>query len=856
MYIERNADRQLQRIIENMGRPGYVLVARQMGKTNLLLNAKRNNSGSNNTFAYLDVSNQFPDLRSFFRNIVDTIIETSSGAFDSILDNIAEKRITSTKFPHKEHESELLEILRSTSGKLTICLDEIDALTKSSYSDQVFSFIRSVYFSGRSNFAEFNRITYILSGVAEPADIIKNKDISPFNIGEKIYLDDFSQEEASQLIKKSSLPDNSNIHSRVFWWANGHPRITWDIGSELEDLVAKGEEISIELVDAAVSKLYFSEVDNPPIDHIKRLAAENQEIRDALISIHYDRSESLSESVRTKLYLAGVTKGAPRQGPVEFKNKIVEDSLTESFLLSLPSPSATESLDRGIADYNECNYVGAISHFRSLIKSTANSLVLTHSLWLAKALYRVGEYEMVKDALNDVLVLLPKNPKSKEELEANYLSGATSLRLDLYRDALEQLSMIISNSEKTPFYYEAAVDYLTASLALKENKSLADNEILCNRLIAERSSILGAPSIYRSQTELFALLHYLLAQIFVRKHMNDRAASLAGIGIEFASLNTKILLLILLYDCSTTASRQTALHQSIALLKHCKGFAESTEGKDDIVSIQSLYDILSRLSSSKKVTEIADIFNHIKNESKAGLSEAIILRHLSDMSLVSGDTQVGSAILEALFSLGRGGINSADQRYVLRSIILTNPKNIVLYARRYFNTFDESNPTSLDDLVVLNNIAVNSMASHTANIAATAIDFIKKFLSSDNSISEGEMNCINLLFQYLEILQSFTSHPSVADIASARAFFSKISSFNDFALLGFQQNHPKQMQSNLATFLRKYGSLPTIKRGQKIGRNELVTVKYGELRRFGKFKKYEEDIQNGSCELVGKGIID
>ena len=41
LYVERKADLQLHGIVEAMQRPGYVLVSRQMGKTNLLLRAKR-----------------------------------------------------------------------------------------------------------------------------------------------------------------------------------------------------------------------------------------------------------------------------------------------------------------------------------------------------------------------------------------------------------------------------------------------------------------------------------------------------------------------------------------------------------------------------------------------------------------------------------------------------------------------------------------------------------------------------------------------------------------------------------------------------------------------------------------------
>jgi len=41
LYVKRAADKQLEEIINDMQRPGYVLVARQMGKTNLLFHAKR-----------------------------------------------------------------------------------------------------------------------------------------------------------------------------------------------------------------------------------------------------------------------------------------------------------------------------------------------------------------------------------------------------------------------------------------------------------------------------------------------------------------------------------------------------------------------------------------------------------------------------------------------------------------------------------------------------------------------------------------------------------------------------------------------------------------------------------------------
>ena len=71
LYIERDADHQVRYIVAEMGRPGYVLVARQMGKTNLLLHAKRSLENDSDVFLYMDVSNPIPDIRGFFRSIID-----------------------------------------------------------------------------------------------------------------------------------------------------------------------------------------------------------------------------------------------------------------------------------------------------------------------------------------------------------------------------------------------------------------------------------------------------------------------------------------------------------------------------------------------------------------------------------------------------------------------------------------------------------------------------------------------------------------------------------------------------------------------------------------------------------------
>src|SRR5947208_2466577 len=103
LYVPRDADRQLRRVLEDMGRPGYVLVARQMGKTNLLLNARRDLQTPKDVFVYLDLSNPFSSPRACFRNIIDAAVESDNFVLSGLLPDLEHLRRQDLP-PHKEHE--------------------------------------------------------------------------------------------------------------------------------------------------------------------------------------------------------------------------------------------------------------------------------------------------------------------------------------------------------------------------------------------------------------------------------------------------------------------------------------------------------------------------------------------------------------------------------------------------------------------------------------------------------------------------------------------------------------------------------------------------------------------------------
>ena len=121
LYVERDADRQTKRNLSEMGRPAYVLVARQMGKTNLLLHAKRILQGAEDLFVYVDLSKPFESARECFRLIIDTALDQLHSRRQGDYHEIINER-GSEQPAYREHDRELRRVLRSIKGKLVIIL--------------------------------------------------------------------------------------------------------------------------------------------------------------------------------------------------------------------------------------------------------------------------------------------------------------------------------------------------------------------------------------------------------------------------------------------------------------------------------------------------------------------------------------------------------------------------------------------------------------------------------------------------------------------------------------------------------------------------------------------------------------
>jgi len=400
LYVRRDADRQLERVIDDMGRPAYILVARQMGKTNLLLHMKRRREAVGDVACYFDLSTRHATLQAFFRAIIDAVIDALDAG--GLRQAIKEERKEGME-PNVEFDMHLRRLLEAVQPqRLILFLDEIDSLIGVSYSDKVLAQIRSMYFA-RDNYDIYNRLTYVLSGVAEPADLIKDKNISPFNIGEKVYLENFSLSELGAFLRQANLSLPPSLIERVFHWTSGNPRMSWDICSTIEDMMGAGEWLTPDHVDEAVERVYLRDFDRAPVDHVRTLVRADPGLRDALMSMHYGKGNTLDDAIRGRLFLAGITKSG--SASPDFNNRVVAEALQPDWLIRLAGDHAS-AVDAASRLYVEHDYSGAVSLFEKYLGHGGDGrsdLTAAQLMQFGIALHHLQRFDEAEQRLKDAL---------------------------------------------------------------------------------------------------------------------------------------------------------------------------------------------------------------------------------------------------------------------------------------------------------------------------------------------------------------------------------------------------------------------------------------------------------------------
>ncbi|NER49415.1 MAG: ABC transporter substrate-binding protein [Symploca sp. SIO1A3] len=126
--------------------------------------------------------------------------------------------------------SEFIEqiLLVEVSQNIVIVIDEIDTVLGLDFpTDDFFAFIRACY-NQRADKLEYKRLTFVLIGVATPADLIADKRRTPFNLGYAIELQGFQLQEVKPLARglAGKVDNPLAVLQEILNWTGGQPFLT------------------------------------------------------------------------------------------------------------------------------------------------------------------------------------------------------------------------------------------------------------------------------------------------------------------------------------------------------------------------------------------------------------------------------------------------------------------------------------------------------------------------------------------------------------------------------------------------------------------------------------------------------
>lgn len=255
LYIERKADQELLQYCR-MGEFAYILASRQVGKSSLMIRTAEQLERENIHSVTIDLSSIGVKVSAeeWYYGIIHVIASTLTLKTDILAWWTQERAL-----PPVQRFTNFLRnvMLEEITEPIVLFVDEIDTTLELPFSDDFFAAIRATY-NARATTPAFRRLSVVMIGVATPSDLIADEARTPFNIGRRVELTDFTVEEAAPLAGDLDL----QTVNWVLYWTGGHPYLTQTTFARLSEKVGgrSGQaSVTEETVAKAVREIFVAE---------------------------------------------------------------------------------------------------------------------------------------------------------------------------------------------------------------------------------------------------------------------------------------------------------------------------------------------------------------------------------------------------------------------------------------------------------------------------------------------------------------------------------------------------------------------------------------------------------------------
>ena len=228
-YVVRQADDDLYLALRK-GIYSYVLAARQMGKSSLRVRMIERLKAHGVTGANVDllgITSAGITPEDWYFGILYKLASTHGICKYEGLQSWWSSHGSLSPAQRLVHFIDTV-LLEEVQGQIVIFVDEIDCISRISFGDDFVGLIRYLH-DMRVERTKFKRLAFVLLGVADTSNLIKDKSRAPFNIGQAVSLNGFTLEEArpvlaSGLSHKFVNPDK--LLREILSWTGGQPFLT------------------------------------------------------------------------------------------------------------------------------------------------------------------------------------------------------------------------------------------------------------------------------------------------------------------------------------------------------------------------------------------------------------------------------------------------------------------------------------------------------------------------------------------------------------------------------------------------------------------------------------------------------